>query len=146
MLFNSSLLGQVEVDENTIITFEAGLPAFENCTRFKLFHEADSNNPSVFWMQSLDNPDVLFSVTDPQKLGIRYEIELSQDEVAALALSRQEDAAILLTIYRELPSDEANPALSQLRANVRNPLIINLATQKALQKTGLACDIVFHNR
>jgi len=146
MLFNSSLLGQVEVDENTIITFEAGLPAFENCTRFKLFHEADSNNPSVFWMQSLDNPDVLFSVTDPQRLGIRYEIELSQDEVAALALSRQEDAAILLTIYRELPSDEANPALSQLRANVRNPLIINLATQKALQKTGLACDIVFHNR
>lgn len=146
MLFNSSLLGQVEVDENTIITFEAGLPAFENCTRFKLFHEADSNNPSVFWMQSLDNPDVLFSVTDPQKLGIRYEIELNQDEVAALALSRQEDAAILLTIYRELPNDEANPALSQLRANVRNPLIINLATQKALQKTGLACDIVFHNR
>ncbi|MDC7690141.1 flagellar assembly protein FliW [Vogesella indigofera] len=146
MLFNSSLLGQVEVDENTIITFEAGLPAFENCTRFKLFHEADSDNPSVFWMQSLDNPDVLFSVTDPQKLGIRYEIELSQDEVAALALSSQEDAAILLTIYRELPSDEANPALSQLRANVRNPLIINLATQKALQKTGLACDIVFHNR
>ncbi|GGX89059.1 flagellar assembly protein FliW [Vogesella alkaliphila] len=146
MLFNSSLLGQVEVDENTIITFEAGLPAFENCTRFKLFHEADSNNPSVFWMQSLDNPDVLFSVTDPQKLGIRYEIELNQDEVAALALSRQEDAAILLTIYRELPDDEANPALSQLRANVRNPLIINLATQKALQKTGLACDIVFHNR
>jgi len=146
MLFNSSLLGQVEVDENTIITFEAGLPAFENCTRFKLFHEADSNNPSVFWMQSLDNPDVLFSVTDPQKLGIRYEIELSQDEVAALALSRPEDAAILLIIYRELPDDEANPALSQLRANVRNPLIINLATQKALQKTGLACDIVFHNR
>ena len=112
MLFNSSLLGQVEVDENTIITFEAGLPAFETCTRFKLFHEADSDSPSVFWMQSLDNPDVLFSVTDPQKLGIRYEIELSQDEVAALALSRQEDAAILLTIYRELPSDEANPALS----------------------------------
>ncbi len=146
MLFNSSLLGQVEVDENTIITFEAGLPAFENCTRFKLFHEADSDSLSVFWMQSLDNPDVLFSVTDPQKLGIRYEIELSQDEVAALELSRQEDAAILLTIYRELPSDEANPALSQLRANVRNPLIINLATQKALQKTGLACDIVFHNR
>lgn len=146
MLFNSSLLGQVEVDENTIITFEAGLPAFENCTRFKLFHEADSDSPSVFWMQSLDNPDVLFSVTDPQKLGIRYEIELNQDEVAALALSRQEDAAILLTIYRELPDDEANPALSQLRANVRNPLIINLATQKALQKTGLACDIVFHNR
>ncbi len=146
MLFNSSLLGQVEVDENTIITFEAGLPAFENCTRFKLFHEADSDNPSVFWMQSLDNPDVLFSVTDPQKLGIRYEIELSQDEVAALALSRPEDTAILLIIYRELPDDEANPALSQLRANVRNPLIINLATQKALQKTGLACDIVFHNR
>jgi len=88
MLFNSSLLGEVDVDENTIITFAHGLAAFENCTRFKLFHDADRNNPRVYWLQSLDNPDVLFSVTDPGRLGIRYEVLLSDDEIASLALAR----------------------------------------------------------
>lgn len=145
MLFNSSLLGQVEVDENTIITFDAGLPAFENCTRFKLFHDADRSQPSVFWMQSLDNPDVLFSVTDPQKMGVRYEVELSQAEVDSLALNDASEAAVLLIVYRDLPGNESHPALAQLYANVRNPLIVNLQSQKALQKTNLECDIVFSN-
>jgi Tfp pilus assembly protein PilW len=56
MLFNSSQLGTVEVDESTIINFAQGIPALENCTQFKLFHNADSANPSVFWMQSLTTP------------------------------------------------------------------------------------------
>lgn len=146
MLFNSSLLGEVEVDENTIITFEHGLPAFEHCTRFKLFHDADRANPRVYWLQSLDNPDVLFSVTDPNQMGIRYEVSLDDADVATLGLSRPEDAMVLLIIYRELDTEEPNPVLSQLRANVRNPLILNLATQRGMQKNNLSCDIVFHNR
>ena len=145
MLFHSSLLGEVEVDENTVITFDAGLPAFENCTRFKLFHDAERNTPSVFWLQSLDNPDVMFSVTDPAHLGVRYEINLSQEEVDSLALEKQEDAIVLLAVYRDLPENESNLALAQLRANVRNPLIINMVARKALQKINLSCDIVFRN-
>lgn len=145
MLFNSSLLGEVDVDENTIITFAHGLPAFENCTRFKLFHDADRNNPRVYWLQSLDNPDVLFSVTDPCRLGIRYEVLLSDEEIATLALARPEDAMVLLIVYRELDSQETNPVLAQLRANVRSPLIINLTTLRGMQKPNLECDIVFRN-
>ena len=39
MLFQSNLLGQVTVDENTVLNFPNGLPGFESCQRFKLFHE-----------------------------------------------------------------------------------------------------------
>ena len=145
MLFNSSLLGEVDVDENTIITFAHGLAAFENCTRFKLFHDADRNSPRVYWLQSLDNPDVLFSVTDPGRLGIRYEVLLTDDEIASLALARPEDAMVLLIVYREVDSQETNPLLAQLRANVRSPLIINLASLRGMQKLNLECDIVFRN-
>jgi flagellar assembly factor FliW len=145
MLFNSSLLGEVDVDENTIITFEHGLPAFEHCTRFKLFHDAERASPRVYWLQSLDNPDVLFSVTDPGRLGIRYEVQLDDSELATLALARPEDAAILLIVYREIDAQETHPVLAQLRANVRSPLIINLVTLRGMQKNNLECDIVFHN-
>lgn len=147
MLFTSSLLGEVEVNEATTLHFPHGIPAFENCTRFQLFHDQDKADPSVFWMQSLDNPDVLFSVVPPTELGLRYEIELGEDDVAALELSRPEDAAILLMVYKaQEQADESHPVLAPLRANVRNPLVVNLAARRGLQKGGLECDILFHNR
>lgn len=146
MQFNSSLLGNVDIDENSVITFDNGLPAFEHCKRFKLFHDADAANPRVFWMQSLDDADVLFSVTDPANLGIRYEVQLTDSETADLSLQNPQDAGVLLIIYREKNSDETHPLLSELRANVRNPLIINFASLKGMQKHNLGCDIVFHNR
>ncbi|RXZ44203.1 flagellar assembly protein FliW [Crenobacter cavernae] len=147
MLFNSRLLGPVEVDESTVIQFPHGLPAFEDCQRFKLFHEAGETAPRVFWMQSLDAPDVLFSVVDPASLGLRYEVELSAAEVDALQLARPEDAVVLVMVYKEGDAHaDKHPLLAPLKANVRNPLIVNLAARRGLQQGGLACDIVFHNR
>lgn len=146
MLFNTSLLGEVDVDEQSIITFADGLPAFEHCKRFKLFHDADCDSPRVHWLQSLDEPDVLFSVTEPGNLGIRYEVQLDDAEVASLQLTRPEDVGVLLIIYRDGQEDPQQPLLTHLRANVRNPLIINFAKLQGLQKTNLDCDIVFHNR
>lgn len=146
MLFNTSLLGEVDIDEQSVITFANGLPAFEHCKRFKLFHDAECESPRVHWLQSLDDADVLFSVTDPANLGIRYEVQLSDAEVAQLQLRRPEDVGVLLIIYRDGEEDSKQPLLSHLRANVRNPLIINFANQHGLQLGNLDCDIVFHNR
>lgn len=100
----------------------------------------------MHWLQSLDDADVLFSVTDPANLGIRYEVQLIDQQVAALQLSRPEDVGVLLIIYRDGEQDNKQPLLSHLRANVRNPLIINFANQHGLQLANLDCDIVFHNR
>lgn len=147
MLFTSSLLGEVEVDESTILTFERGISAFEACTRFKLFHDAESPSPRVHWMQSLDHPDVLFSVVSPSELGLRYEIELTEDESALLRLEDPADLAVLLMVYKgDAPANDGHPLLAPLQANVRNPLLVNLKTRHGVQVTGLACDIVFHNR
>ena len=145
MLFNSSQLGTVEVDESTIINFAQGIPALENCTQFKLFHNADSANPSVFWMQSLDDASITLSVTHPTQLGVRYEVELNDEEVSLLELSKPEDAVILVLLYQEQSETESHPALGELKANIRNPLILNLSSRKGLQKTGLSCDILMHN-
>jgi flagellar assembly factor FliW len=146
MLFTTSLLGNVEVDESNVIEFPQGLPGFENCTRFKLFHDATSATPQVFWMQSLDDADLLFSVTEPERLGLRYELDLSDQDVALLQLTRAEDALIVVMVYKEdQAGDELHPLLSPIKANVRNPLVLNLATRLGLQKTNLSCEIVLHN-
>lgn len=147
MLFTTSLLGNVEVDASRIIEFPRPLPGFEHCTRFELFHDADKEAPKILWMQSLDDADVLFSVTDPAFLGLRYEIMLSDEEVELLGLARAEDAIVLVMVFKEARSDSALPSLlSPIKANLRNPLVINLESRIGLQKDNLICDIVLHNR
>ncbi|AXT47003.1 MULTISPECIES: flagellar assembly protein FliW [Chromobacterium] len=144
MRFQSSQLGQVDIDESTVITFPRGIPALENCTRFKLFHNATQAQPQVFWLQSLDDPGVIFSITTPEALDIRYEIELDDAEVSELKLQQPQDVAILLMLSNQ--ADEQHPALSTMKANIRNPLVINLQSRTGLQKMGLQCDILLHNR
>ncbi|AUH51602.1 flagellar biosynthesis protein FliW [Chromobacterium sp. ATCC 53434] len=145
MRFDSNQLGSVEVDETTVITFPQGIPALENCTRFKLFHDITHPLPQVYWLQSLDDPGVTFSLALPDRLGVRLQIELSDEEVAELGLSSPQDAAVLLMLYRPLDAQrESHPALGALQANLCNPLVISLASRRGIQKTGLLIDVLLH--
>ncbi|QEL54954.1 flagellar assembly protein FliW [Chromobacterium paludis] len=146
MRFDSNQLGAVEVDESTVITFPQGIPALENCTHFKLFHDATHPQPNMFWLQSLDDPGITFSLALPERLGVRFEIELNAEEVATLQLQDPQDAAILLMLYRPLDLErDAHPALGQLQANLCNPLVISLSSRLGIQKTGLKIDILLHS-
>lgn len=147
MLFTSSRFGNVEVEESDIIEFPHGLPGLEHCTRFKLFHDAEQTTPQVFWLQSLDDADILLSVVDPVTLGLRYEIELSTEEEAALKLTDPADIAVLVMVYKDQPLENQDPAqlVAPLKSNFRNPLLLNVTTRRGLQKTSLGYDIVLHN-
>lgn len=146
MHFTSSHLGPVEFEEQQVIEFPAGVPAFENCRRFKLFHQADSTHPQIYWLQSLDRPELLFNLTDPAHLGVRYAFDLSANEADQLQLSQPEDALVMVMVYKDDEAAAPGPAaLAALRANLCNPLLINVSRRRALQKTGLSCDIVFGN-
>ncbi|AVG16959.1 flagellar biosynthesis protein FliW [Chromobacterium vaccinii] len=145
MRFDSNQLGNVEVDEATVITFPQGIPALENCTRFKLFHDITHPVPQMYWLQSLDDPGITFSLAQPERLGVRFQVELSDEEVAQLQLQEPQDAAILLMLYRPLDQQrESHPALGALQANLCNPLVIGLSSRRGIQKTGLKIDILLH--
>ena len=128
MLFQPNLLGQVTVDENTVLNFPNGLPGFESRQRFKLFHE--ELTPRVFWMQSLDDADVLFSVVTPEEFGVRYEVELQRRTSGCAATGqagRRHRAGDDLQGNQEI--DAKHPSAAEvLSANLRNPLVINTAT------------------
>ncbi|GGY06917.1 flagellar assembly protein FliW [Paludibacterium paludis] len=136
MEFHTRRLGAVDIDETSVIVFPRGLPALENCTRFTLFHEAGKDAPHVYWMQSLDNPDVLFTITEPAQLGLSYEIELSDEETALLDIREPEEATVAVIVYQDaVDNPDPHPFPVTLRANARNPLVINLRARLALQKT-----------
>ena len=119
-------LKNIAVDPDSVFTFPAGIAGFEQCTRFKLFHE--EGKATVFWLQSLDQQDVMFPVVTPETLDIEYQIELSDEDCALIGLADPADAAVAVIVYR----DEAQGG--QIAANTRSPVILNLKTRMCMQK------------
>lgn len=119
-------LKEVPVDPETLFTFAEGLAGFEDCKRFKIFHE--EGKPSVFWLQSIDDTEVMFPIVTPEALDLEYQIELSDADCALIALDNAEDAAVVIIVYRD---EVAN---GKIAANTRSPLILNLKARKGMQK------------
>ena len=118
--------GTLPIDKENLLDFPEGLPGFEDLHQFVLLHE--EGNASIFYLQSLEDPDIRLPVTSPHWFRVDYQIELSDEEMATLKLENPEDAAILVTIA----DDEKSPA--GLRANVQGPIILNTASRVGLQK------------
>ena len=130
MKFTLSRFGdqQVEIDPESVITFSAGLPGFNTCTRFKMFHE--EGKPTVFWLQSLDDLAVVFSLSDPALLNLSYEVTLSDDEQAALEIGSGDELSLAVILYK----DEASGRAPDIKANIRAPIILNISKRRGLQK------------
>lgn len=119
-------LKNVSVDPETLFSFPEGVAGFEQCKRFKLFHEEGKS--TVFWLQSVDDADVMFPVVLPESFDLQYEIELSDADCALIGLTNPEDVAVVVIVYR----DEAQGG--KIAANTRSPVILNLKTRQGMQK------------
>lgn len=136
--------GPQQIDPDSLITFPQGLPGFDNCTRFKLFHQEDAKNPTVYWLQSVDQPEIMFSVADPSVMNVDYHFELNDEEMTLLQAKQPTDLLVLLLLYK---SDQALGAAPQsasgetINAALRAPLVLNLQARLGLQKTLHHADI-----
>jgi flagellar assembly factor FliW len=119
-------LKEVPVDPETLFTFDEGLAGFEGCKRFKIFHEEGKS--SIFWLQAIDDSEVMFPIVTPEALDVEYQIELSDADCALIGLESADDAAVVIIVYR----DQA--ANGKIAANTRSPLILNLKARKGMQK------------
>ncbi|MGC9456915.1 MAG: flagellar assembly protein FliW [Halothiobacillaceae bacterium] len=135
MKIDTPMFGAVEIDEEQVIQFPLGLPGFEDHHRFKLFHE--EGKPTVFWLQSLDDADLFFSVIQPEMLNIGYEFTLTEEEEKALDVSDVSDLFLMVITAKNAQSgnpDEKVPGNQDLRANLNGPLVINGRSRKGIQK------------
>lgn len=121
---------EIEIDPNTLIEFPNGLPGFEDCKQFKLLHSGDS--PVIFWLQSIDDPLVVFSLTDPESLLIRYDITLSDEELGTLRVDADDELQIAVLLARQEENNITEK--STILANYKSPIIINVSKRVALQK------------
>lgn len=118
---DSIVLGQVEVAEESVFSFPNGLHGFETHTRFALVPAA---RDSLFWLQSLDDRNIVFLLIDPFVASPGFEVDLGLTERTALGLESPTDVLVLAIVT--LPLDNA----STPTANLRGPVVLN--TRKLL--------------
>jgi flagellar assembly factor FliW len=119
----------VEFESNSVINFPAGLPGFETCKKFKLFNE--EGKPSVMWLQSLDNLDVMFSLRDPGLLNISYDVNLSDADEKLLDAGPGDELQLALIVYKDGKAKDKDAAI---KANMFGPIILNISKRRGIQK------------
>ncbi len=122
---NTLRFGEIEIDEEKIVHFEDGIPAFEEEHDFVII-PYDDESPYVF-LQSLSTPELAFLMTMPFVFFPDYEFELDDENQEKLGITAQEDMLIytLLTI----PGGK----VPEMTANLMAPVVVNSATMQARQ-------------
>lgn len=142
MLVKTRYFGTQEIDPQSIIFFPEGIPGFEDCHRFKLFHD-EGERPVIHYLQSLDDPSLTFSVVEPYWLGLDYELTFSQAESMILkffpnkkslivddAATNQHNFLVLIILSGATENGKNH---SNIRPLTSQPLIINPLTRRGIQ-------------
>lgn len=127
MLVNTRHFGEVDLDENKVLTFDDGLIGFEDCKKFTiLYNNEDGGNHSISWLQSLDMPELALPVVSPLSVMANYNPIVEDEVLTPLGNLTEENVIILLTL--SVPAD-----ITKMSANLKAPLIINAETKKGCQ-------------
>jgi flagellar assembly factor FliW len=97
-MVNTSRFGQIEVDDQRLITFPRGLLGFARYTRYVLIEPSDGSY--FYWLQSVDTPELAFVVTDPSLFVSGYKVPLKRDQMDELGLDSENDAQVLVIVNK----------------------------------------------
>jgi len=124
MRINTSRFGEIEVKESEWILMKGAILGFESRSRFVLLIH-DKSTP-LWWLQSVDDPDLAFVVANPCVLMPDYNPAMDEGDLAFLDIKTADDIALLAIV-----SVRSHPF--RVTANLRAPILINVAERTANQ-------------
>ncbi len=122
MQVQTSRFGSVEVADERVITFPKGLLGFGNHRRFCLLQPND--DACFFWLQSADDPELAFVITDPNLFIREYQVPIRTEQMEDLRLEKLEDAQVFVIV---------NKVGEKLTGNLQGPLVVNTVKKVAEQ-------------
>ena len=123
MIIETKNFGEITIDEDSIITFEKGIPGFEQRTKFILIVEQDC---PCCWMQSIEEPNLAFFLIDPLSFCPEYGPDVDDKYIEMLGEPVIDDLVLYAIVV--IPDDIKN-----MTANLKAPVIINTKTRKGMQ-------------
>lgn len=120
--------GTIEVADDKIITMEKGMIGFPELTHFALIFDEEKKDKAfkIMWLQSMDDGNVAFPVTDPIHVIQDYRPSVSEEIIAPLGQMTEDNTYLLVTVT--VPKK-----VEDFSINLKAPIVINMDTNKGAQ-------------
>ncbi|MCD6526718.1 MAG: flagellar assembly protein FliW [Desulfuromonas sp.] len=126
----NSRFGEIEYDPASVLTFPEGLIGFEDLRDFVVM--PNEKEGPLFWIQSIEDPQVALVLTDPSNFFLDYQVAPEQQERDKLEIS-EEDSCFSLVVVTVHPD-------RKITLNLAAPILFapesNKAIQVILEKSG----------
>ena len=127
MKISTKCFGEIDIEEDKIVTFEHGIMGFESFRKFTLIFSIDGEEKSkIAWLQSVEEPGLALPVVNPFVVKEDYDPIIQDDLLIPLGDVTNENVVVLLVVT--VPSD-----VSKTTANLKAPIIINSDTRLGAQ-------------
>ena len=126
MKVNTRIFGEVDIEDEKIITIPFGLVGFPDMQKFTLLYDKDKPVAALWYLQSLDDPDIAFPVVDPLTIKDDYNPQINEADIELLEPLTNKNLLLLVTIT--VPED-----ITKMSVNLNAPILINTDTRKGAQ-------------
>ena len=122
---NTLRFGELEIEEQDVVRFADGIPAFEDEHEFVVLPYEEGT--SYMFLQSMMTPELAFLMTDPFVFFPEYSFELDDENMDRLDIKSMDDVLVctLISIPRS--------GVSGMTTNLLAPVVINRHTMQARQ-------------
>ncbi|WP_430883984.1 flagellar assembly protein FliW [Fusibacter sp. JL216-2] len=129
MIISTTNFGNLDIEEDMVITFDEGLPGFEDEHEFVILNNWDTEDPVGFmWLQSTKNEDLAFVVSIPFLLKSDYEFEIPEEVCQKMNLKDPSQVGVYTVC-------KINNRVDDMTFNLASPIIVNAENRKAIQLT-----------
>ena len=124
MKIDTARFGQIIIEEDKIIALPYGMLGFPDKKSFILTRHKE--NSPFFWLQSIDDPDLAFVVTNPYLFKPDYKIDLN-DVIKKMLWDKEAEYELYVVVNIPRNSPE------KMTANLIGPILINNSACQAIQ-------------
>ena len=139
MQITTRVFGEINIEDDKIISFVNGLVGFPELKDFALIYDPEkSDNRGIQWLQSMQEPAFAMPVIDPLTLIPDYNPQVEDEWLKSIGEYEPDGLLVLVTVT--VPSD-----ITKMTVNLKGPIVINAETRKACQviAEGDGCDVKF---
>lgn len=123
-MIQTTRFGQIDINEEQVITLAEGMLGFSECSRFVLMD--DEIGEPFKWMQSVDIPSLAFVVIDPAMILPSYHFSVKKEQIKAVETEKVDELQVYVIVT--MASN-----ILDVTVNLQGPLVVNRDRRLGMQ-------------
>lgn len=126
MEISTKYFNEVSIAKDSILTFEKGIPGFEDFKRYVLIN-FELGSDDLMCLQSVDEKEVVFVLVNPYNLKVDYAPALTEEDVEDLGITDDTEGVFCYAICT------IKDQITENTVNLQSPIVVNPETMRAKQ-------------